>query len=68
MASPAKNFAEGTVLFVIGLALRLFAGDIEIPVFTLTKVGVVLMVIGGIEILYGVYRTAVSSRSDRSGS
>ncbi|MEU9865438.1 DUF5708 family protein [Streptomyces sp. NPDC047971] len=67
MASPTKNFAEGAVLFGIGLALRLFTEDIEIPVFTLTKLGVVLMAIGGIEILYGVYRTA-SSRSGKSGS
>ncbi|MFF9064890.1 DUF5708 family protein [Streptomyces sp. NPDC014891] len=66
MASPTKNFAEGAVLFGIGLALRLFTEDVEIPVLTLTKVGVVLMVVGGIEILYGVYRTA-SSRSGQSG-
>ncbi|MFF2775943.1 DUF5708 family protein [Streptomyces sp. NPDC058052] len=67
MASPIKNLAEGAVLFGSGLALRLFTGDVEIPIFTLTKVGVVLMVIGGIEILYGIYRTA-SSRSSKSGS
>ncbi|MDT9692113.1 DUF5708 family protein [Streptomyces sp. P9(2023)] len=67
MASPTKNFAEGAVMFGIGLALRLFTEDVDIPVFTLTKVGVVLMVIGGIEILYGVYRT-VSSRSDKASS
>ncbi|MFD5770518.1 DUF5708 family protein [Streptomyces sp. NPDC127049] len=67
MASPTKYFAEGAVLFGIGLALRLFTGDVEIPVFTLTKVGVVLMVVGGIEILYGMYRT-VSSGSGKSSS
>uniref|UniRef100_A0AAU2V9Z2 DUF5708 family protein n=1 Tax=Streptomyces sp. NBC_00003 TaxID=2903608 RepID=A0AAU2V9Z2_9ACTN len=67
MASPAKHFAEGAATFGVGLALRLFTEDVHIPVFTLTKVGVVLMFIGGIEILYGVYRTA-SSRSGKTSS
>ncbi|MGW6535529.1 DUF5708 family protein [Streptomyces sp. NPDC055051] len=67
MASPTKHFAEGTVLFGIGLVLRLFTEDVEIPVFTLTKVGVVLMVVGGIEVLYGAYRSA-RGRSAKSGS
>ncbi|MCS0638600.1 DUF5708 family protein [Streptomyces sp. LP05-1] len=66
MAPPAKHFAEGAAAFAIGLALRLCAADVHIPVFTLTKVGVVLMAIGGAEILYGVYRT-VSARNGRAG-
>jgi hypothetical protein len=67
VASPAKNFTEGIVTFGVGLALRLFTEDVHIPVFTLTKVGVVLMVIGGIEILYGLYRV-MSGRGDEAGS
>ncbi|MGW3560058.1 DUF5708 family protein [Streptomyces sp. NPDC000963] len=58
MASPTKNFVEGVVLFAIGLPLRLFTGDVDVPVVTLTTVGNVLMVIGGMEILYGAYRAA----------
>ncbi|WP_398384458.1 MULTISPECIES: DUF5708 family protein [unclassified Streptomyces] len=67
MASPAKNVSEGAICFVIGLALRLFTEDVHIPVFTLTKVGVVLMAIGGIQLLYGVYQS-VSNRNGKTSS
>ncbi|MFF9556034.1 DUF5708 family protein [Streptomyces albus] len=39
-----------------GLALKLFAGDVETPVVTPTKVGVVLMCIGGIQVASGLLR------------
>ncbi|MEU5189050.1 DUF5708 family protein [Streptomyces klenkii] len=62
MVPASKNIAEGAVCAVIGLALRLFTEDVHIPVFTLTKVGVVLTAVGGIQLLYGVYQT-FSARS-----
>ncbi|WP_405593586.1 DUF5708 family protein [Streptomyces sp. NBC_01092] len=62
MAPASKNIVEGAVCAVIGIALGLFTEDVHIPVFTLTKVGVVLIAIGGIQLLYGVYQ-AFSARS-----
>jgi hypothetical protein len=62
MASASKNIVEGAVCAVTGVALRLFTEDVHIPVFTLTKVGVVLIGIGGIQLLYGAYQ-AFSARS-----
>ncbi|MFD0856594.1 DUF5708 family protein [Actinomadura adrarensis] len=52
----SKNLAEGVVTFVIGLVLRLFTGDVETPIITLTKVGVVLMVVGGVLVLIGLFQ------------
>ncbi|WP_159029329.1 DUF5708 family protein [Streptomyces viridochromogenes] len=37
-------------------------GHVHIPVFTLTKVGVALIAVGGMQLLYGVYQ-AFSARS-----
>ncbi|MER5714992.1 DUF5708 family protein [Streptomyces sp. NPDC002132] len=62
MASASKNIVEGAVCAVIGVALRLFTEDVHIPVFTLTKAGVVLIAIGGMQLLYGAYQ-AFSARS-----
>ncbi|MBQ0984033.1 hypothetical protein KBZ10_05740 [Streptomyces sp. F63] len=62
MASSTKNLAEGAVTFTVGLALWLFTGDVEIPVFTLTKVGVVLMAVGGALLLTGLFQSATRSR------
>ena len=51
---------------MVGLLLWLFTGDIETPIVTLTKVGVVLMVIGALEVCFGVYQAAQgASRSRR---
>ncbi|GGY45189.1 DUF5708 family protein [Streptomyces djakartensis] len=47
MSKARRNLVEGVVTFLAGLVLRLFTGDVEIPVVTLTKVGVVLMCVGG---------------------
>ncbi|WP_030545727.1 DUF5708 family protein [Streptomyces albus] len=63
MASSMKNLIEGAITFVVGLALWLFTGDVEIPVFTLTKVGVVLMFVGGGLLLLGLYQSVTGSRA-----
>jgi len=62
MRADFKNLAWGGVTFVIGLALWLFTGDVETPVITLTKVGVVLMVLGGLEAAYGLYRSVAGEK------
>ncbi len=65
MSAMSKNLLTGSVTFVIGLLLWLFAGDVEIPVFTLTKVGVVFMVIGALEFAYGLYLAVSGPRAAR---
>lgn len=63
MAPAPKNIVEGAVCAVVGVALRLFTGDVDIPVFTLAKVGVVLIAIGGIQMLYGMYQAFSARRA-----
>lgn len=64
MASASKNIVEGSVIAGIGVVLRLFTEDVHIPVFTLTKVGVVLIAVGGIQLLYGGYQAFRGRSSD----
>ncbi|MFI6738670.1 DUF5708 family protein [Nonomuraea sp. NPDC050451] len=63
MAPARKTFLTGLAVFVIGLALWLFGLDVEIVVFTPSKVGVVMMVLGAIEAAYGLYRMARDERA-----
>ncbi|MFI7132381.1 DUF5708 family protein [Nonomuraea sp. NPDC050153] len=65
MTPARKTFLTGLVVFVIGLALWLFGLDIEIVVFTPSKVGVVMMVLGVIEAAYGLYRIVRGERAER---
>ncbi|MEU0727082.1 DUF5708 family protein [Streptomyces sp. NPDC006140] len=58
MSKARGNLVEGVVTFVIGLGLWLFTGDVEIPVLTLTKVGVVLMCVGGVLAATGLWQGA----------
>ncbi|GAA2097821.1 DUF5708 family protein [Actinomadura alba] len=57
MASARNTLVTGSITFVAGLALWLFGTDEEIFGFTPSKGGVFLMVIGGLETLYGVYKS-----------
>lgn len=57
MSAARKALLTGSITFVAGVALWLFGLDVEIVIFTPSKAGVVLMVVGGLEILYGVYRS-----------
>ncbi|TDC39398.1 hypothetical protein E1211_04330 [Micromonospora sp. 15K316] len=57
MAAARKTLVTGLVTFVLGLALRLFGSDEHVLVFTPSKLGVVLMVVGGLEAGYGLYRS-----------
>ncbi|WP_328768582.1 DUF5708 family protein [Streptomyces sp. NBC_00286] len=65
MSQASKNLLEGIVTFAIGLPLWLFTGDVETPVVTLTKVGVVMMCVGGALVLTGLYQTARTSAGNR---
>jgi hypothetical protein len=62
MSAPTNkargNLVEGILTFVIGLGLWLFTGDVEVPVVTLTKVGVVMMCVGGVLVAAGLWQGA----------
>ncbi|MYS94757.1 MULTISPECIES: DUF5708 family protein [Streptomyces] len=60
MSKARGNVLEGIVTFVIGLGLWLFAGDVEVPVVTLTKVGIVMMCVGGVLVAAGLWQGARS--------
>ncbi|MGY0062363.1 DUF5708 family protein [Streptomyces sp. LZ34] len=63
MTKALKQLLEGSVTLVLGLALWLFTGDVELPVVTLTKIGVVMMCWGGAQLLYGSYLSLGGQRS-----
>lgn len=50
---------------MVGLVLWLFTGDVEVPFVTLTKVGVVMMFVGGALVLTGGYQALRPSAEDR---
>ncbi|WP_037680592.1 DUF5708 family protein [Streptomyces griseus] len=56
MSRASKNLLEGAVTLVIGLALKLFAVGVDLPVVAPTKVGVVLMCVGGALVATGLYQ------------
>lgn len=66
MNPVTKSFLEGAAHFVAGLGLWLFGGGVEIPVFTLTKVGVVLMVIGVLVVARGGYLLLRARRAEQA--
>ncbi|MGX1806297.1 DUF5708 family protein [Nocardia sp. NPDC055321] len=50
MRNHVISFLIGVAALAVGLALWLFARDIDTPVISLHKVGVVVAIIGGIEV------------------
>jgi hypothetical protein len=58
MSKARGNLVEGIVTFLTGLGLWLFTGDVEVPVFTLTKVGIVMMCVGGVLVATGLWQGA----------
>ncbi|MFE9661961.1 DUF5708 family protein [Streptomyces sp. NPDC005955] len=60
MTRAARNLLEGVVIFALGLGLRLFADGVDTPVVELTKVGVVLMGIGAVVGVTGLFRSTMS--------
>ncbi|CAM5491780.1 hypothetical protein GCM10010329_69170 [Streptomyces spiroverticillatus] len=67
MKQGSKNMLEGVITFAIGLALRLFTDGVETPVVTLTKVGVVLMCVGGVLVAMGLFQAMRSSNPAKGG-
>ncbi|WP_408995074.1 DUF5708 family protein [Streptomyces europaeiscabiei] len=65
MAKPMKNLVEGVGTFAIGLILWLFTDGVEVPVVTLTKVGVVMMCVGGVLVATGLHQGARGTAGDR---
>lgn len=55
---PERNLWEGAATFVVGLALWMFAGDVDVPVVDLPKVGIVMMCVGGAQTAWGLFRSA----------
>lgn len=58
MSAARRNLLEGVATFVAGLVLWLFTGGVEVPVVTLTKVGAVMMCVGGVLVATGLYQAA----------
>ncbi|MER6999550.1 DUF5708 family protein [Streptomyces sp. NPDC000410] len=58
MTPATKNLTEGALTFLVGLALKLFTAGVDTPVITLTKVGVVMMVAGGVLVAWGLVQAA----------
>ncbi|MET9763509.1 DUF5708 family protein [Streptomyces sp. NPDC006372] len=57
--NKAKQYlSEGVVTFLIGLLLWRFTGDVDVPVVTLTKVGIVMMIVGGVLSASGLWHAA----------
>jgi hypothetical protein len=60
-----KTIATGVLVFLVGTALWLFGADFEIFVITPSKAGVVMMALGAIEALYGVYRVVTADGAEQ---
>lgn len=62
-----KSMGIGTVVAMVGLVLWLTTGEVDTLVVSLSKIGVVLMVVGAIEVVISVVALAVPSTRHRSG-
>ena len=56
MSQASRNLLEGAGTFLVGLPLWLFTEDVDVPVVPLTKVGLVMMCVGGAMVLTGLYQ------------
>lgn len=56
MKAQAKyHLASGVIMLIAGALLALYTGNIHTPIITLSKVGVVLMALGALDLLYALY-------------
>lgn len=65
MSRRIYEFIVGVVCLVGGFLLWSTTQEIRTPVFELSKIGVVLMVVGGAGILWAVVAGGRSARRDR---
>lgn len=56
------HILSGLICILVGTGLVLFAGDVETPIITLSKLGVVLLVIGGLDLVYGAYLAVTNKK------
>ena len=56
MRRATENLLEGIVTLLVGLPLWLLTEDVDMPVVTLTKVGLVMTCVGGALVLVGLYQ------------
>ncbi|GAB7032415.1 DUF5708 family protein [Streptomyces sp. NPDC021749] len=49
-----KGIAVGIVLAVVGLALWLTTKEVETPIISLSKAGLILAIVGGAEALFAL--------------
>ncbi|MCT7353081.1 DUF5708 family protein [Streptomyces sp. 15-116A] len=63
MTKPVKDLVAGAVTLVVGLVLWLFTGGVDMPVISPPKVGIVLMCLGALEALFGLYQWARARRA-----
>ncbi|SOD64250.1 hypothetical protein SAMN06297387_115110 [Streptomyces zhaozhouensis] len=56
MTKVARHATGGTVTALIGVLLWVFAGGVEVPVFELDKVGMVMVVVGIVEVAVTLVR------------
>ncbi|MFI6981896.1 DUF5708 family protein [Embleya sp. NPDC050154] len=62
MAKARGSLTAGLLSAVVGGALKLFADDVDTPVVALGKIGVVLLIVGIAELLYGLYQLTQEAR------
>ncbi|MCP3767072.1 MULTISPECIES: DUF5708 family protein [unclassified Streptomyces] len=65
MNRASRNLLAGTATLAAGLGLWLFAGGVDLPLVTPAKAGVVMMCVGGAEVLLGLYRAARAPAGSR---
>jgi uncharacterized membrane protein HdeD (DUF308 family) len=53
-----RELLVGAVTAVVGGALKLFADDVDTPVISLGKIGLVLVIVGVAEVLYALWSMA----------
>jgi hypothetical protein len=61
MSGHLKSIGVGAVLLIVGLALWLSTRQVETPVFSLSKIGVVLAFLGGLEVVVSGGALALSA-------
>lgn len=66
MRSHWKSVGVGTVVAVVGLVLWLTTGEVDTPVVSLSKIGVVLIAVGAIEVVISAIASAAPSTRHRS--
>ncbi|WTW99696.1 DUF5708 family protein [Streptomycetaceae bacterium NBC_01309] len=60
-----RDVVIGIFGIAIGALLKLYAGDVDVPAVELDKLGLILVVIGALDLLYGVFRVVTRRRSRR---